>query len=272
MRIVVTAGPAQVGSSVGHFFWICGHDCGCCGRHRQQQRGCNHRAGESHRPVRHAAVASGIERREHASLELPRARHADGQRRSAVAAEGVGDLEQVVRVLPCAAGGRDDEIVARQLPLHAQASRSPPCRRVEPVHRTRGKGECLRKAVVARDVRHLVKHHGAPPVLRPGVGNGGDDDRRMTSAERHRHAALAASEQSYRTPHAQPRRTVLEQSRPLLVADLDPLTRQPFEVASVEAKPSQHHQHAGRIHGRKRHPPRGAAVTPRDWRSLAGRR
>ena len=66
---------------------------------RIQQRGRERRGRQANTTRRYASVARGVERREHAALDLIPTRHADGQRGRAVVAERVGDLQQVSGVL-----------------------------------------------------------------------------------------------------------------------------------------------------------------------------
>jgi hypothetical protein len=68
---------------------------------------------------------------------------------------------------------------------------------MEPVDGARDGRQHLRRAVAPRDVRELVQQHRASPVIVPGVGNGGNDDRRRARAECHRHGFVTAAEQTH---------------------------------------------------------------------------
>ena len=66
-----------------------------------------------------------------------RTRHADGNRRHAMIAEGVGNLEQMTRVFTGLRARRDHAVVARELPFDPQPPRDPPHGRMEPGTRHR---------------------------------------------------------------------------------------------------------------------------------------
>ncbi len=172
-------------------------------RQRNQQRGRERRPRDAHAHRRHAPVARGIEHGEHAAFELSWTRHADREGRRPMAAERVRDLEQMAGILTRPGARRDHAVVARQLALDAQAARDPPGGRMEPVDRAGRERQRLREAIVPRDVRQLVKDHGASSVLGPRVGHGRDQDGRPARAEGHRHAALAAAKQANGTIDAQ---------------------------------------------------------------------
>ena len=90
-------------------------------------------SGGAHARRRNGPVAAVVERRQHPAFELLRTRHADGHRRHAMIAEGVGNLEQMARVFTGLRARRDHAVVARELPFDPQPPRDPPHGRMEPV-------------------------------------------------------------------------------------------------------------------------------------------
>ena len=93
----------------------------------------------------------------------------------------IGDLEQVAGIVAAPRARGNHAIVTGELALDAQPTCRPPHAGMEPVHRARRKRQHLRQAIVPRDVRQLVKDHGAPSVFGPRVGDGGNHDRRTAA-------------------------------------------------------------------------------------------
>ena len=100
----------------------------------------------------------------------------------ATIAEGVGNLEQMTRVVTGLRARRDHAVVARELPFDPQPARDPPHGRMEPVEGTGHECQRLGQAVATGDVRELVQDDRAPAIAGPRVGNRGDQDRRPPDA------------------------------------------------------------------------------------------
>jgi hypothetical protein len=257
-----------------------------CDNHRRcdsqwkQQRSDHRRPGEPDAKHRNAAVPRSVERGEHATLELTRARHRDGQCRSAVRAERVRDLEQMTGIFARLSTGRDHTVIAGKLTLDAQPPRDPPRGGMEPVHRAGSKGQRLRQAIVAGDVRQFVKDHGTPAVVRPCFGDCRNEDGGAARAECHRDGAVTASKQAHRTMEVEPAGAFDQQPRPFRGPHLSRFTRQPADAPPLDHHVNQHDDQADHVHARnptrprdlqRRRPARRGAGAEWQWRCRARR-
>ena len=223
---------------------------------RHEQHGRDRDAGQPAAQRRRRSIARRIQHREHASFNLSPARHGDDERRRPIAAQRVGQLQQVLGILAGVRAGSQDAIVAGQLPFHAQAPRDPPHAGMDPVDGARRGGHQLREAIVAGDVRQLMEQDGAPPILGPRVGDGRNQDGRPPDAERHRHAALEAPQQPHRTPHAHLRGTLEQELCPFRIADVNGASREPANHPLFVRQPDQEKHHAGDVQTRAAGPAR----------------
>ena len=199
------------------------------------------------RPGRHGPIARRVQHREHASLDLPAARHADNERRRPVVPERVSQLQQVLGVVARPRAGVEHLIVAGQLAFHAKAARNPPHAGVGPVDGARHGGHQLREAVVADDVRQLMEKDGAAPVPGPRVGQGGNQNGGCACAESHRHAALEAAQQADARPDAHLPGALGEQPRPFRVLDVHRASSEPMHQPSLVNEPEQEQEHDGEV-------------------------
>ena len=204
--------------------------------------------GGAHARRRNGPVAAVVERRQHPAFELLRTRHADGHRRHAMIAEGVGNLEQMTRVFTGLRARRDHAVVARELPFDPQPPRDPPHGRMEPVQGTGHECQRLGQAIATGDVRELVQDDRAPAIAAPRVGNRGNQDRRPPDAERHRHRLLAASKQADLASHAHGARALGEQAAPLRVPDVARAARAPAHARALHEQRDQDDRDASRVH------------------------
>ena len=199
-------------------------------------------------PRRQPAVARRVEHGEQAPFELLAAGHADRERRRAMTADRVRDLEKMPRIVARRRAGEDHAIVAGELALDPQAPGHPPHHRVEPIERAGHEGERLRETVVPRDVRQLVKDHGPPAIVQPRIGHGGNEDRRLPGAECHRHAPLAAANQPNQPADAHRRRRVTQEPGPVRIAHVARLAREPADAPELYRDLHQHDEHARGVH------------------------
>ena len=93
-----------------------------------------------------------------------------------MAAERIGQLQQVPGVFTRVRARCQHAIVAGQLPLDTQAARDPPHTRMRPIERARDGGHHLRQTIVPADVRELVKENRAAAILGPRVGDRRNED------------------------------------------------------------------------------------------------
>ena len=140
------------------------------GGDRHYERGEDGDGGKTTETSGQRPIAGAIEECEHARLELARLCHPHGEYRHGRSSKRVRQLEKMTGVVVGIGTRRQNEIVAGQLPLDAQAARQPPRAWMHPIERTRQRRRRLRETVATGDVREFVQQNGATHLEGPGIG------------------------------------------------------------------------------------------------------